>query len=443
MNVRKQFEKHFSEANLKRIFTEHVIYSGATGIDNLNQYSFRKQLDEQVEILSRKMLAGTYKFSKYRLKLVSKGRGKVPREIAIPTIRDRIAMRAMCDFLSERFESSLNLELPQSVISDVKKDVYSKKYTGYIKLDVSNFYPSIIHSELRSRLKRRIKEEGILEVIESAISSPTVSVSKPSDERVERGVPQGLAISNVLAAIYLINIDRYMNAYQNISYYRYVDDVLIFCKHKDAEEISSDVISKFRKIGLKIHDPVEVPEKSSIGRINNRFDYLGYQFDNSLVTARRATVEKLRASLAAIFTSFKYSEKRNENFLEWRLNLRITGCIFENKSKGWLFFFSEINDENLLHTLDHYVNKLVKRFGLRIKPKKFSRAFKELSHRKYVTNYIPNFDDYTLEQQKNVLTHYFNMNIKKKTDEEITFDFHKRIGKQVKDLQEDIKDFKY
>lgn len=195
-----------------------------------------------------------------------------------------------------------------------------------------------MHSELRSRLRRRIKEEGILEVIESAISSPTVSVSKPSDERVERGVPQGLAISNVLAAIYLINIDRYMNAYQDISYYRYVDDVLIFCKYKDAEEISRDVISKFRKIGLKIHDPVEVPEKSSIGRISNRFDYLGYQFDNSLVTARQATVEKLRASLAAIFTSFKYSEKRNENFLEWRLNLRITGCIFENKSKGWLFF---------------------------------------------------------------------------------------------------------
>ncbi|BCV44358.1 RNA-dependent DNA polymerase [Shewanella algae] len=443
MSVRKQFEKHFSEKNLKRIFTEHVIYSGATGIDNLNQYSFRKQLDEQIQILSRKMLAGSYGFTKYRLKLVSKGRGKIPREIAIPTVRDRIAMRAMCDFLSERFESSLNLELPQNVIASVKNDAYSKKYTGCIKLDVSNFYPSVVHAELESRLKKRIRDESILDVIQSAISSPTVSISKSSDKRAERGVPQGLAISNVLAAIYLINIDRYMNAYPNISYYRYVDDILIFCKYKDAEYIAGEVISRFNKIGLEVHDPIEVPEKSSIGRISKRFDYLGYQFEGNLVTARQATIEKLRTSLVAIFTSYKHSDKKNEHFLVWRLNLRITGCIFENKSKGWLFFFSEINDETLLHSLDHYVKKLIKRFDLKIKPKKFSRAFKELSHRKYETNYIPNFDKYTLDKQRDVLTHYFNMNISKYTDEEVTFAFHKRIGKQVKDLQEDIKDFKY
>ena len=333
MSVRERFEKHFSEENLKRIFTEHVIYSGATGIDNLNQYSFRKQLDEQIKILSRKMLAGSYEFTKYRLKLVSKGRGKTPREIAIPTIRDRIALRAMCDFLSERFEDSLNLELPQNVIANVKKDVYSKKYTGCIKLDVSNFYPSVVHAELESRLKKRIKDEDVLRVIRSAISSPIVSISKLSDEKSEHGVPQGLAVSNVLAAIYLINIDRYMNKYTNISYYRYVDDVLILCDYKEAEDIAREVISRFQKIGLKIHDPIDAPEKSSISHLSDCFDYLGYQFKGDLVTARKVTVEKLRASLVAIFTSYKYSEKKSESFLLWRLNLRITGCIFENKSK--------------------------------------------------------------------------------------------------------------
>jgi RNA-directed DNA polymerase len=86
MTIQQQFGKHFSEANLKRIFVEHIVYSGATGIDNLNQYAFRQQLDEQVSILSRKMLAGTYQFTKYKLKLVSKGREKAPREISIPTV---------------------------------------------------------------------------------------------------------------------------------------------------------------------------------------------------------------------------------------------------------------------------------------------------------------------------------------------------------------------
>lgn len=441
MNVKQKFYKNFSEENLKRIFEEHVIYSGATGIDNLNQHSFRKVLDDQIHILSRKILAGSYNFTKYKLKLVSKGRGKIPREISIPTIRDRIAMRAMCDFLSEVFQSGLKLELPQSVISDVKKSVASESYTGCIKLDVTNFYPSINHSELESRLKKRIKSKDILEVIASAISSPTVSISKPDDRNTTRGIPQGLAVSNILSAIYLINIDRYMKRNKNIAYYRYVDDILIFCNQRDAKDISKDVISRFKKIGLGIHDPIKAPEKSSIGHISERFDYLGYQFDNNLVTVRRGTIEKLKSSLVSIFTNFKYSEKNSTSFLLWRLNLRITGCVFENKSKGWLFFFSEINYESLLHSLDHYIKKLLKRFNLKIKPKRFSRAFKEISHKKYETNYIPNFDTYTIQQKKEILIDHFNLYIGNRTDEEITFEFHKKIGKQVKDLQEDIKDF--
>lgn len=352
-------------------------------------------------------------------------------------------IRALCDFLSERFQSSLTLELPQDVIKRVKRDLNSGKYTGCIKLDVSDFYPSIKHSELKSRLKKRIKEDCVLGLIESAVSTPTVAISRPSDPLNKRGIPQGLAISNVLAAIYLINIDRYLKKKSGIAYYRYVDDVLIFCDLSQAEEIARDVIKRFKQIGLKIHDPVKVPAKSSIGPLSRSFDYLGYQFDNSLVSARLPTVEKLKESLVAIFTSYSHSRKKDQDFLLWRLNLRITGCIFENKSKGWLFFFSEINHESLLHVLDHYVQKLCKRFGVSVKPKRFVRAFYQIQHRRYETQYIPNFDDFDLAQKTAVLTKYFKVDIKKLSNDEIEYEFHKRVGKQVKDLLVDIKDFKY
>ena len=443
MTVQKQFEKHFSEDNLKRIFVDHIVYSSATGIDNLDQYAFRRHLDDQVEILSRKMLAGTYQFTKYKLKLVSKGRDKVPREISIPTVRDRIAMRAMCDFLTERYDGVVEFNLPQKIIKKVKEDVFSGDYTGCIKLDVVNFYPSIKHNEMRSRLGKKIRSPEIKDVLFSAISSPTVSVSKSTDDQSSRGVPQGLAISNILAAVYVSNIDKRLEAYPNIKYYRYVDDVLIFCDYTDAQAIARDVRKQFSQIGLQIYDPVKRPDKSSIEQLCSRFDYLGYQFTGHAITARRGSVEKLKSSLVSIFTSYKYSKQKREQFLLWRLNLRITGCIFDNKSKGWLFFFSEINDESLLHTLDHYVKKLIKRFNVSIQPKKFVRAFKELSHRKYETSYIPNFDDYDLDEQKSVLVDYFGVVVGKMEDEEIEFEFHKRIGKQVKDLLVDVQNFAY
>lgn len=407
MTIFEIFSNHFSVARLKETFIEHIVYSRATGIDNLDQYAFRAQLDEQVEVLNRKALIGNYRFSKYKLKLVSKGRNKVPREISIPTIRDRIALRSLCNFLTEIYRDSIGFDLPQNIIKRVKSDLNDGHYDGCIKLDVTNFYPSINHNKLISRLGKKIRNITIKNLIISAITSPTVNASKPTDLPSGKGVPQGLAVSNILAALYLLNIDKNLEALPRIKYYRYVDDVLIFCDFSEAEAIARLVIRMFNNIGLKIHDPIKVPEKSSIGTIVDGFDYLGYQFSENKVTARVGSVERLKHSLVSIFTSYKHSKQKSEMFLLWRLNLRITGCIYENKCKGWLFFFAEINDESLLHTLDHYVKKLADRFGVSISPKKFVRAFKELSHRKYETNYIPNFDDFNLDEMESVLVEYF------------------------------------
>ncbi|WP_034458617.1 reverse transcriptase domain-containing protein [Buttiauxella noackiae] len=444
MNIYEKFLSKFSEQNLKLIFDEYILYSGATGIDNLDSKGFKKQLDEQIAILSRKIYTGSYCFTKYKLKLASKGRGKSPREISIPTVRDRIALRAMNDLLTEVFKPTLEVNLPQATIRAVKNSLSKKMYTGYIKLDVSNFYPSIQHSELKSRLRKRIKSEQIINLIESAITSPTVITSSHHDEKSSIGVPQGLAVSNVLASIYMINIDNYLKSISNIDYYRYVDDVLIFCDYSEAQMIANDIITRFRRIGLTVHDPIKMPEKSSIERIGCIFNYLGYQFDGERVSARKATIEKLKHSLAAIFTAHKHSRIKNEEFLLWRLDLRITGCVFENKSKGWLFFFSEINDKTLLHELDHYIRKLLKRFNVSITPKRFSRAFEEMVHRRYETKYIPNFDDYQLKEKLALLHKYFPKDVEGQTltEEQITYRFHRRIGKQAKDLLEDVKNFR-
>lgn len=443
MRVQDQFNQEFEQKKLKEIFSNHIVYSGATGIDNMNQYAFRKQLDPQVEIISRKMIDGTYKFSKYKLKLLTKGRNKAPREISIPTVRDRIALRAMCNFLQYRFADSVKFTLPQDVIKDVKKHALSGKFDSFIKLDVSNFYPSIRHVTLLSQLRKRIRQSQILDVIFSAVTAPSVLSSKRDDKPNEVGVPQGLAISNILAAIYLQNIDKFLSKLPNVKCYRYVDDVLILCSAEQAHDLAQVVIKKFRGIGLKIHCPVKMPEKSKIGSIFNGFDYLGYQFSNEYISARNGSIEKLKTSLAGIFTSYKHSKNKSLKILEWRLNLRITGCVFEKKCKGWQFFFAEINDEDLLHRLDHYVLNLCKRFQVNIKPKKFVRTFKEISHNKYNTTYVPNFDQYDLPKMKTVLVQFFGFDLKSMGDEEIRYHFHKKIGSQVKELEIDVKDFGY
>lgn len=442
INIRKQFDNFFSEENLTRIFHEVIIYSGGTGIDNINQYTFRKQQKEQIKIISRKMKDGSYDFTKYKLSLISKGRGKPPREISIPTVRDRIALRAMCDFLQSRFGKSVNFELPQSVIRKIKSGIETGMYDGYVKLDVSNFYPSVEHKLLEKQLNKRLRlHPDITGVLFSAIKAPTVTLSKKDDKQSAIGVPQGLSISNILAAIYLQDLDKYLSDIPGSLSFRYVDDILILCDFEDAEKIAESVIQKYSEHNLVIHCPKEMPHKSKIAEVSDGFDYLGYKFDGNKVSVKSGSIEKLKESLVGLFTSFKYSTKQSKEFLTWRLDLRITGCIFEDKCKGWLFFYSEINDEKTLHKLDHFVNKLCKRFNVDIKPKKFVKSFHEILHRKRQTKYIPNFDTSSVEDKGKMLAKYFGYNLKGMRPDQIDFAFRKKISGQIKDLESDIKDF--
>jgi len=423
------------------VYTDNVQLSGAIGIDNRNQKGFWPIQDDEISIISRKVIAGSYSFTKYKLKLISKGRGKPPREISIPTIRDRVTLRALCDFLSMSFKNSVKFELPQNVVRAVKENVISSKYDGFIKLDVKNFYPTIKHDELHSRLRKRIKDPAILSLIENAISTPTVVRPHSSDKLTSIGIPQGLAISNILSAIYLLNIDNLMRKQTELKFYRYVDDVLILCNHKNADEIAKKLIKRFKKIGLEVHEPTNISDKSKIGHIAERFDFLGYSFDNGLISCRRGSIDKLRESIVSIFNGYKYADNKNVDFLLWRLDMRVTGCVFEKKCKGWLFYFSEMNNENLLHQLDAFVMKLAKRFGVSIEPKKFVRSHFEIKHNRKETNYVPNFDSYTLVQMKEVLIKYFNMNLSQLRKNEIEYEFKKRIKRQAKELLEDIQDF--
>lgn len=452
MTVKKCFDKHFEEEQLKEIFKSHINLSNATGIDNLSPKTFERMLDEQVEIISRKVKAGSYKFTKYKLKLISKGRGKIPREVSIPSVRDRITLKALCNFLTERYNGTVDFNLPQDIVEQTKREVVSGKYDSFIKLDVTNFYPSIKHNELLKRLQPKIKNKDILNFIAAAISTQTVSKSKASDEPSPKGVPQGLSISNILAAIYLLNIDKRFSSLTGAKYFRYVDDVLILCKASDVDNITKEVINRFRHIGLEIYDPVKAPHKSTIGTLSDTFGYLGYQFEHRIVkgvnthivTARLGSVEKLKESLVSIFTAYKHAESKKIEYLLWRLNMRITGCIFEKKSRGWLFFFAEINDETLLHNLDRHVDKLTKRFDVSIKPRKFVKAFYEIKHNKYETKYVPNYDNYSIEQMKMMLEDYFGKTgLSKLGDEVIEYMFKKKIAKQARELLVDVMGFGY
>jgi RNA-directed DNA polymerase len=458
MSAAKHFAEQYKVENLHAIYEQYISLTSAIGVDRLSRNIFELTVGREIELISKKAAAGTYKFSQYKEKLISKGAGKPPRVISIPTYRDRITLRALCNVLKKTFADSLNVKLPQHTISELRADLAGSKFTHFIKLDVTNFYPSVDHDVLEVVLKRKIRKKEIHHLIRAAIETPTVAYPDRSKPKETRGVPQGLSISNILAEIYLSKFDKWAAKIDQVAYFRYVDDVLILTNddpEKLFEEVSACLLSNYR---LEVH-PLNTAGKSMAGKISDHFNFLGYDFKDTKASVKLDSIRRLESSLAKIFTTYKYRraaaaanpdpalrkamQERARKIFTWRLNLRITGCLFDDVRRGWVFYFSQIDEESIaqLHHLDKTITVLCNRFifhPAKGELKSFARSFHEAKRSNLTHQYIPNFDTASIDEQRELLKLYGMENVDTMTDVQANRAFKRRIRRETSELEQDI-----
>ncbi len=231
-----------------------------------------------------------------------------------------------------------------------------------------------------------------------------------------------------LANIYLSQIDRKYSNNPDIKYFRYVDDILIFCQTNDIEKIRTEIAADCTALGLDLHSDTDNPSKSSVTNIADSFTYLGYFFENTKISVRKKSTDHFRESIIRLLTNYKYSETQDIVFLKWALDLRITGCIFNKSKYGWLFFFSQIDDLSLLGSLDHFIQIQVERFNVgQLKTKTFLKAYHEITRNLSDTAYIPNFDKLSVEEKHRILVEVFKFPNPRMSVQEIEYQFKRKI----------------
>lgn len=379
----------------------------AVGIDGTSKEKFDEILDSELSLIQRKIENNTYDFSFYKQKLIVKSMNKT-REISIPTLRDKLVIKYLDFYIRDKFEEvTKNILNAQQIIKKVKDS--KNKYDSFIKVDIQNFFSSINHEILVNKLKSNIDDETILNLITKVITQSTVDVNTPFKQRIKynnkEGLPQGLSISGLLSEIYLFDLVQKYSIKDNLEFFRYVDDVLIFCKKSDIEEITKSLKSDFEDLKLTIHDFAINSNKSSFGNINEPFEFLGYKFEDKLISVRETSIQKMYANISKIFTLYKNKKYFSKEEFITRLNLKITGCVIDGKKYGWISFFSLINDYTLLFMLDKFVEKSCKNFNINYEEiKKFSRAIYEIKDPN--TNYLT-YDLSTLKTSKTKLVYDF------------------------------------
>lgn len=437
MQPYRAFNSRFRKKSLIKIYYDNIHFTASTGVDGVKAND-GFDVNAEVELILRKVNNGTYRFSRYKEKLISKGPGKPPRVISIPTVRDRIVIKALHLTLQDVYPECSNTLIPQLMLEKIKSDLKKTKYNSFVKVDIKQFYPSINHDKLFSVLSSRIKKVSFNTLLIQAVQNITGSVKS------EIGIPQGLSISNILAEIYLKNIDSENASDTNNSYHRYVDDVLIFSKLVQPRSVVEAVTERFKSIDLDCHPCDELNSKTKYGRLTGTFDFLGYLICNRKLTVKKESIYRIEMSIAKIISSIKYVDKPNLYVTQNKLNIRITGCVFEGKRRGWLFYYSQLEDLKVLYELDSTVKNLLKKGGLSesIKAKKFSKAYGEC-RRTNLDNYkyILNFDKYTVAEKRVYLTQIMESKVIA-TLEDVTINaiFQKKIRHLVKDLEQDLKE---
>ena len=433
------YNEYFTKAALKNVYEEHVSFSHAVGRDGIRQKTFKANIDDEINLILKKVGNCTYRFTRYKQKLISKGPHKMPRVISIPTIRDRLTLRALNNILMELFSEARILR-PHVYIKSIGE--YFKKPRNdmaFVRIDIKDFYPSINQDTLIRKVRRKVRKAQLIHLIRLATATPTTGV-KPEEE----GIPQGLSISNILASIYLCEIDlKFQNRYQ---YFRYVDDILVICKSDKAQSVFEEIQANIKAIDLNCHT-LGNEGKSQIVPVTKGTEYLGFYITSSRISVRASSFTRMLENLLAVFTDYKYLDRgtRNENRLVWRLNLKITGCIYNGDRYGWVFYFSQIDDLRQLARLDHFVTEQMNKRELghlRAKVKKFMRSYHEIRLNLRKTKYIPKYDEYEvgdiideLSRAEGKPKEYYGENF---TEQEIKDKFTKLIDRQTRFLEKDL-----
>lgn len=435
MIASKLFKNLFCMPGLSLLYDDKISSTSSPGIDGMTSQVFNRNLVFHLNTIINKCNNGIYNFTTYKAKLLSKGYNNKPRLIEKPTIRDRLVLRALFEILNKIFSESFKERKLHTQIKNISICIKDDKYNCFIKLDVKDYYPSINHEILLKQIKTKIRKKEILKLISDSISNTNSAYKKDGIIKRAAGVPQGISIANILSNIYLVPFDKTFSNIKTIKYFRYVDDILILCDFNSSKFLEKKLRNEIKKYKLEFNDG----EKFKIASLDQQFEYLGYQFSNRYVSVRHKSIQRFKDSIIKLLTIYKHQNYPNKNKLKFKINLRVTGFIFDNKKYGWMFFFSQTQNIQQLFSIDRFISQQLQRYHCYpIKIKKISRVYKEITKKGAHSNYIPNFDLFSDENKKQLLT---SIDISFTDLQDAQYKFIKLVKKSILDVEQDMSAF--
>lgn len=287
---------------MKRI---NNIYNKICSLDNLRladkiaRKGKREQLgvqqhiencDTNLLLLEDMLRSKTYATSEYTVFKIYEPK---EREIyRLPYFPDRIVHHAIMNVLEPMFVACFTadtyscikgrgIHAAQRAVERALKNQNGTKYC--LKLDIKKFYPSIDHDVLKTLLRKKVKDDELLWLLDEIIDSA-------------EGLPIGNYLSQYLANFYLTYFDHWLKEVKQVKYYfRYADDIVVLGATK---EWLHEVLGAIRmylstELSLTVKKNYQVFPVSSRG-----IDFVGYRFYHTHTELRKSIKKNFARKLS-------------------------------------------------------------------------------------------------------------------------------------------------
>ena len=332
---------------------------GLTG-ETIAEFELNKE--DKILSISKRLQEGKYQFSTYRAVLIPKSKGKF-RPLQIPEVSDRVVIKAIAIELEEHFkellEKSRGLSFAYQKGLGVKEAVekineYCQNgYSYVLEADLINFFGTVDKDSLLNDVVfKRLSDTTINTLIQQALNQSIGNLDsfnveqKKYFENIDKGIPQGNALSPLLSNIFLSPFDLRLQD-KGFKLVRYADDFVIMCtSEKECEEAYIECCTVLEELNLNIHK-LEEGGKTRIVNFNKHdiMDFLSVTFDGNMFYPSFANVERLKNKIRDVCNG-------KDKYCVSTLLIKI-----KNKLDGWVSAFYYTDIQRYSSEIDAFINR--------------------------------------------------------------------------------------
>lgn len=231
----------------------------------------------------------------------------------------------------------------------------------YLKMDISKFFYRVPHDKLMAEVSRKVSDRCVQQWVWAQLEDtpqrfglpPGKDILEvPREERLaDRGMPIGTLLSQMLANMYMNQLDQYAKRTLGMRYYmRYNDDFIVLLDDKKKLHDIGRCLTAFvtEQLGLEVN-----PKKTAIRPIRLGVEFCGRKIYATHYRLRKSTSLQMKRNLKGVMKRYHYGDLTLEQaaqrvnsyqaLLDKGHNERLRQSVFgdKNGADGWFVLTRE------------------------------------------------------------------------------------------------------